>query len=285
MGVGGDSYEKLLGNLELLKRLENSRIKIGIDCHGVDIDPDEYRETFKRFGFPISVGKPYSRGGSIGPLKNYGVSYGCSFMDSRLLNWLHIRANGDIALCCMDYTNDYIMGNVYELKTLDRLFESEAFKRIQAQAAGKGQPDGFICQKCEFGIRIPPASAPAPAAPKAKPPVAPPVPPPRASAPFQLSSSLLKALTRGYGRVVLYGAGRIAKRLLEEGARKGWPRPDLIVDDVRKDGELCGVPIRNLADERLAEDDLIVLATRLLPVRYEKTASPNRMQGQRCRPL
>jgi len=64
---------------------------------------------------------------------------------NRMRNWLHIAPNGDTFICCLDYENKYVFGNVFE-DSIKSIWLGD--KRIEVvQSALKN-----FCTQCHYGL-------------------------------------------------------------------------------------------------------------------------------------
>ena len=66
-----------------------------------------------------------------------------------LLNGNVLLPNGDVALCCMDYGLQNILGNLLKCN-YDELFHTDAFKKIREKM--KSQDSDIICRNCSEAI-------------------------------------------------------------------------------------------------------------------------------------
>jgi len=62
-----------------------------------------------------------------------------------------VLPNGDVLLCCMDYAQDAVIGNLLTMSHAD-LFESEGYKKIQEGLADDSKD--IICRRCEVSVNI-----------------------------------------------------------------------------------------------------------------------------------
>ncbi len=74
----------------------------------------------------------------------------CRFgRDSR---WLHILSDGRVALCCMDYSQEAIIGSLTNM-TIEEIWHSDAFNLMRAKVRGEAPvPSDFICHRCEWHV-------------------------------------------------------------------------------------------------------------------------------------
>ncbi len=76
--------------------------------------------------------------------------YLCRF--HRDTQWLHILSDGRVTLCCMDYKQEVILGNVLD-SSIEEIWNSERFADIRAKIRGDRPTAGeFLCNRCEWHI-------------------------------------------------------------------------------------------------------------------------------------
>ena len=61
--------------------------------------------------------------------------------------------NGDVVLCCMDYSLNYVIGNLMECSYED-LFTSSRMNQIRIRAMQPGHDKSFICKQCNNSLRL-----------------------------------------------------------------------------------------------------------------------------------
>lgn len=77
---------------------------------------------------------------------------GCELIGSRPLQHLHITATGNCILCCQDYDENYVVGNLHR-QTVREVLEGDEMARMRRWAYGvEDSPDDFICRSCTFAI-------------------------------------------------------------------------------------------------------------------------------------
>jgi hypothetical protein len=93
---------------------------------------------------------PYQQG-----WRHEGV-VGCALED-RPFSWIHVTAAGNWVLCCQDYDENYVFGNVFQQSVVD-IAVSDKRRAILLRAFGRdpAQPSA-ICTKCRYAI-VNPAS-------------------------------------------------------------------------------------------------------------------------------
>jgi radical SAM protein with 4Fe4S-binding SPASM domain len=64
--------------------------------------------------------------------------------------WMHILSDGRVALCCMDYKHEQILGNVREA-TIEEIWSSMPYQTVRAQIRGDAPAEhDFLCSRCEW---------------------------------------------------------------------------------------------------------------------------------------
>jgi hypothetical protein len=70
-----------------------------------------------------------------------------------LLNHNVLLPNGDIVLCCMDYSIKHIVGNLLK-DTYEQLFKSISLKNIFQEMSKDDGTDNLLCRSCEYAKNI-----------------------------------------------------------------------------------------------------------------------------------
>lgn len=85
-------------------------------------------------------------------VKRVGRLAGCELIGSRPIQHLHITATGSCILCCQDYDENYVVGNLHR-QTVREVLEGDEMARMRRWAYGvEESPDDFICRSCTFAI-------------------------------------------------------------------------------------------------------------------------------------
>ena len=154
-GESPDEYERIrtplkfdavVENLRTLIRLRNAmrpqmRIMIGCCCSG---DPETIRALLPQEGIDkISFGKPH----------NWAIENGVAVRRirkpcSRVWNTCTILASGEVSLCCLDYDGRVIMGDLNAGHTIQEIFHSPEYRRIQRLHASARQNEISLCAIC-----------------------------------------------------------------------------------------------------------------------------------------
>jgi MoaA/NifB/PqqE/SkfB family radical SAM enzyme len=77
---------------------------------------------------------------------------GCELIGSRPLQHLHITATGTSILCCQDYDENYVVGNLHQ-QSVREVLEGDVMAKMRRWAYGvEDSPEDFICRSCTFAI-------------------------------------------------------------------------------------------------------------------------------------
>lgn len=97
----------------------------------------------------VKVDNPISRAGN---LSNVETNYKCgklicNHFNHNLLYWNQLLPNGDVYLCCMDWSLKHKIGNIYE-----NHYDSDEFnkERLKIKELMEKDDSDLICRKCEF---------------------------------------------------------------------------------------------------------------------------------------
>jgi pyruvate-formate lyase-activating enzyme len=76
---------------------------------------------------------------------------GCGQEDRPNL-WVHLAANGEALLCCHDYAQGYVVGDVNR-QSLDGIFAGDRLEQLRRWISGAEEaPADFICRRCQLAI-------------------------------------------------------------------------------------------------------------------------------------
>jgi|GEM_PF-4123417 len=77
---------------------------------------------------------------------------GCEQTGSRILQHLHITAEGKAILCCQDYHSEYVVGDLRH-QTIDEILRSDKMATMRRWVYGLDDaPKNFICRHCVFAL-------------------------------------------------------------------------------------------------------------------------------------
>jgi len=76
--------------------------------------------------------------------------YACRF--ARDTEWMHILSDGRVTLCCMDYHQEVILGDLQD-QTLMEVWTGDVFAGVRDRIAkGTSHTDNFLCERCEWYV-------------------------------------------------------------------------------------------------------------------------------------
>jgi radical SAM protein with 4Fe4S-binding SPASM domain len=71
-------------------------------------------------------------------------------MGSRPIQHLHITPSGNCVLCCQDYDEAYVVGNLHR-ESIHEVLSGPEMSKFRRMAYGiEKAPDNFICNNCIF---------------------------------------------------------------------------------------------------------------------------------------
>ncbi len=77
---------------------------------------------------------------------------GCDLMGSRPFEHLHVTATAKAVLCCQDYYEKLVIGDL-RTQTVEDLLGGDTMARLRRWTYGVEEaPDDFLCRRCEFAI-------------------------------------------------------------------------------------------------------------------------------------
>ena len=78
---------------------------------------------------------------------------GCDYGGSRPIEHLHITAAANVVICCQDYDEGWVLGNL-EHQSVQEVLESEQYAQARRIVYGVvPPPENFICSNCAYALR------------------------------------------------------------------------------------------------------------------------------------
>jgi wyosine [tRNA(Phe)-imidazoG37] synthetase (radical SAM superfamily) len=91
-------------------------------------------------------------GANFQPVDNE-IVWGCEQTGSRPLEHLHVLPDGRCVLCCEDYYEQHVVGDL-NVQTIDEVMAGDAMAAHREIIFGfRKMPEHHLCRKCEFAIR------------------------------------------------------------------------------------------------------------------------------------
>ena len=146
-----------LGNTDIAQDL--SIVVLGRDDDTHDQNHQAIIDRFKGSRFEIKRFTVNDRSGRVNhfqrkqqPIKRLR---GCEQTGSRPLQHLHINAFGQCVLCCQDYYDEYVVGDLNS-QSMAEVLEGPQMVQYRRWAYGIDEaPGDFICRQCEFALSEP----------------------------------------------------------------------------------------------------------------------------------
>lgn len=86
----------------------------------------------------------------IKPVRPHAHLRGCENMGSRPVQHLHITPYGHCLLCCEDYDERYVVGDL-TVETVAEVLSGPRLAQLRRWIYGQEEaPDDFLCRRCVF---------------------------------------------------------------------------------------------------------------------------------------
>jgi Radical SAM superfamily/Iron-sulfur cluster-binding domain len=155
---GGDHLKVVLQHLDYMRnrRLAPEMVIVVLGT-GDETHRRDHREIAERFCgscFEVRYYEVMNRAGNVPlglrPPAPRQRLCGCEQTGSRPLQWLHITPHGTCVLCCQDYHEQYVVGDLRE-QTVEQVLTGPAMARLRRWAYGLAEaPADFICRHCVY---------------------------------------------------------------------------------------------------------------------------------------
>lgn len=158
---GHDHLQQVLRNLDYAKdRAVAQDMDIVVLGTGNDNHQEDFRQITARFAgsrfnvkyFVVNDRAGYLQVGLSGRERR-GRLCGCNHMGSRPIQHLHITPKAECILCCQDYSETMVVGDLNR-NSLREVLTGDDFARARRQVYGfEPVPDNYICHNCEFALK------------------------------------------------------------------------------------------------------------------------------------
>ena len=148
--VMGLNYERSLANV---RTFHDQALRSGFERRyriivvGAE-DAEREQRFWEKEGIPVKIYSKVSRGGAIAtkhqPLERV---VGCKY--NREKEWIHVLHDGKVTLCCMDWYQEHVLGDLTK-DSIHDVWNSETYRSVRARIADSADKE-FICNKCEWG--------------------------------------------------------------------------------------------------------------------------------------
>lgn len=157
---GGDHLPLVLRNLDYLKdkqlapRMDMAVLGSGDEVHRQDFEA--IRERFAGSLFQVHFYEVMDRAGSVPiglhPMGRHERLCGCEQTGSRPVQWVHVNPMGQCVLCCQDYHDRYVVGDLHT-ESLDEILSGPRMSLMRRWVYGmEPAPDDFICRQCIYAL-------------------------------------------------------------------------------------------------------------------------------------
>ena len=152
-GVPGSVLNVVMRNIDELKTL-GYPVMINLQLNRFTRKSDADKLA-KAYGVQVNICQSTSRAGSIGVGKEVAIDpkrlAGCAW--KRPYEVVHIGVNGEVFLCCEDFTKSVQFGSLLD-QPVRKVMESESATIAFAKLHGLIEPEaGFPCLKCQHAIQ------------------------------------------------------------------------------------------------------------------------------------
>lgn len=156
----GDHLPLVMKNLEYVRDLplaETMEIAVlgqGDDTHRRDFD--EITTHFSGSRFTVKYYEVMDRAGNVPiglhPGKPLAGLCGCEQTGSRPLQWVHVTPHGKCVLCCQDYFDRYVIGDLHE-QPLKEILAGPEMALLRRWVYGiEEAPADFLCRNCIYAL-------------------------------------------------------------------------------------------------------------------------------------
>jgi SAM-dependent methyltransferase/pyruvate-formate lyase-activating enzyme len=153
---GTGHLEQVLANLDAIgDRPIAGIMEVAVLGHG-DQDHqrqvDRIRERLAATRFAVKAFRIDDRAGALAqglrPRRVHRRLRGCDLLGSRPLQHLHVTAAGTCVLCCQDYHEQHVVGDLNR-QTVREVLEGPELSRLRRQIYGREPaPDDLLCRRC-----------------------------------------------------------------------------------------------------------------------------------------
>ncbi|HYU33895.1 MAG TPA: radical SAM/SPASM domain-containing protein [Thermoanaerobaculia bacterium] len=157
---GGDHLPMVLRNLDYFKdkplapTMDLAVLGTGDELHRQDFEA--IRERFDGSRFKVHFYEVMDRAGAVPiglhPFNRHQRLCGCEQTGSRPVQWVHVNPLGQCVLCCQDYHDKYVIGDLHE-ETLDAILSGPRMALLRRWVYGmEPAPEDFICRQCIYAL-------------------------------------------------------------------------------------------------------------------------------------
>jgi hypothetical protein len=156
----GDHLPVVMRNLEYVKNIRLAEsMEIAVLGQGDDVhrrDFESIRDAFAGTLFDVKFYEVMNRAGNVmvglRPTQAMGRLCGCEQTGSRPVQWVHITPHGKCVLCCQDYHDQYVVGDLHQ-ESLVSILTGERMALLRRWVYGMEEaPADFLCRNCIYAL-------------------------------------------------------------------------------------------------------------------------------------
>lgn len=156
----GDHINTVMKNIDYVKDKQIADIMdIAVLGRGDEVHKSDFKQIAEHFQdsyFNVKYWVVRDRAGYLDVGRKTGTPHkelkGCEMIGSRPIQHLHINPKGECFLCCEDYENAYIVGDLNKQTVNEVLTGPEMMKMRKWIYGIEEAPDDFICRYCVNAI-------------------------------------------------------------------------------------------------------------------------------------
>lgn len=158
---GADHLPRVLANVDAVKdrRVAQEMVVVVLGRGDADHkrDFEEIRARYAGSLFEVRTYEVMDRAGHLDlglkPAEPIARLRGCENVGSRPLQHLHITPHGECVLCCEDYDEKYVVGDL-TTSSVAEVLRGPGLARLRRWSYGLEEaPEDFICRKCIYALK------------------------------------------------------------------------------------------------------------------------------------
>ncbi len=157
---GADHLPRVLANVDAVKdrRVAEEMVVVvlgrGDAVHAADFEA--IRARYAGSLFKVQTFEVMDRAGHLDlglkPERPVARLRGCENVGSRPLQHLHVSPRGECILCCQDYSEKYVVGDL-TTSSVAEVLRGPDLARVRRQVYGMEEvPEDFLCRRCIFAL-------------------------------------------------------------------------------------------------------------------------------------
>lgn len=156
---GTRDLARVLANVDAMRARalaeETAIVVLGDEDEDHRRDVSEIRARFEPLGWqvkPFRIRSRPSSGTFVPEPPAKKTLRGCELMGSRPFEHLHVTATARAVLCCQDYSERLVVGDL-KTQTVAEVLGGDTMARLRRWTYGVEQaPEDFLCRRCEFAL-------------------------------------------------------------------------------------------------------------------------------------